>query len=197
MVGANRTEKSLVWKGADLIARMREIQIAAIDSTIAEAVVHAKRNHTWKNQTTDLDRSIQVIRWALRVGNTTTGVWGSTDVGYALIHELGGTIVPKRAKFLTVPVTDSARRAGSPRNMSGLRYAKSKGGQPVLVDKAGRLQYLLRKSVTIPARPYLRPAADAVYPNLVKHMKRLWTTLPKGGRPSAYSRAADGSFLGG
>lgn len=127
----------LVWKGQDVIEAVRRAGIEAVNQTMSDAVVHAKRNHTWKDRSTDLGRSIQIVRPAYRQGSQTIGVWGSTDLDYALIHELGGTIVPKRAKFLTIPVTESARRAGSPRKMSGLRYAKTKGGQPVLVDQSG------------------------------------------------------------
>lgn len=67
------------------------------------------------------------------------GTWGSKAVKYALIHELGGVIVPVRAKFLKIPQPDGSFR--------------------------------FVKSVTIPARPYLRPAADAVYPQLAANIR--------------------------
>jgi hypothetical protein len=78
----------------------------------------------------------------------------------------GGTIEPKNAKFLAIPISDAAR-AGSPRMMGNLAYVQSIKGQPMLVDSTtGTVHYLLRKRVTIPARPYLRPAADASIPIL-------------------------------
>lgn len=175
--------QSLVWQGGALTERMRAAQRAGVDATMAQAVVQARRNHSWQNQTGDLTRSIQIVKAAFRSGEFVIGQWGSTDLRYALIHEIGGTIVPKRAKFLTVPVTEAAKKAGSPRNMPGLHFGKTAGGQPVLLDQGGRVQYLLRKKVTIPARPYLRPAADAIYPNLAANIRKAWERLKPGSSP--------------
>lgn len=60
-----------------------------------------------------------------------------TNVIYAAIHEFGGVITPKTAKYL--------------------RFYWEKIGQ-----------WVVTKSVTIPARPYLRPALD----NSVKAIER-------------------------
>lgn len=83
-----------------------------------------------------------------------------TDVEYATIHEFGGTITPKNAKYLAIPLTDAARAAITPLNFPGRLRPIMRGGSGVLVDQAGEAQYALRKSVSIPARPYLRPALD-------------------------------------
>ena len=172
--------QSIVWHGKAITDRMKAAQIDGVNQTMGACVNHAKRNHTWQNQTGDLTRTIQVVRNAHPSGAFVVGRWGSTDVAYALIHEIGGTIVPKRAKFLTVPVTENAKRAGSPRNMPSLHFGKTKGGQPVLLDQSGRVQYLLRKKVTIPARPYLRPAADLIYPQLAANIRRAWKKYKPG-----------------
>ena len=90
-----------------------------------------------------------------------------TDVEYAKIHEYGGTIVPKKAKFLAIPITDAARRQG-PREFPGKLHVVATDTKTsritmhsaVLADEAGTPQYALVRSVTIPARPYLRPAID-------------------------------------
>jgi phage gpG-like protein len=37
-----------------------------------------------------------------------------TDLWYAAIHNFGGTITPKKGKYLAVPLTERARKAGSP-----------------------------------------------------------------------------------
>jgi len=85
-----------------------------------------------------------------------------TNVEYAAIHEFGGTIVPKKAKFLTIPLTDAARNAEGGRNYPGKLHpvinASGQGG--VLRDEAGVAQFALTKRVNMPARPYLRPAFD-------------------------------------
>ena len=82
-----------------------------------------------------------------------------TPVVYAAIHQFGGTVRAKNAQFLSIPVTPAARAAGSPRNMAGLHVAQTLKGQFILVNDKGVTQYLLRKQVTIPARPFLGVSA--------------------------------------
>ena len=81
---------------------------------------------------------------------------------YGRIHEYGGTIVPRSAKALAIPLNEAARRVGSPRAYpTKLHVQWAKGAESgVLADEAGVAQYALVRSVTIPARPYLRPAID-------------------------------------
>ena len=107
---------------------------------------------------------------ALRAGG------GARDVRYARIHELGGVIRPVNAKFLAIPLPIARTAAGvsryaSPRHVPvPLRFARSRGGNPLLVESsgrnAGRPWYVLRKSVRMPARPYLAPALAQVEPVL-------------------------------
>lgn len=183
-------EMALTWNGDAVLARMRAAQIEGVNKTMAECVAHAKANHEWMNQTSNLTRSIQITTFAHPVERGVSGHWGSTDVAYALIHEIGGTIVPKKAKFLAVPVSPAAKRAGSPRNMRNLVYVQSIKGQPMLVEgtaqargrKLGKLKvhFILRKRVTIKARPYLRPAADLKYPGLAKNIAKAWEKYKPG-----------------
>jgi phage gpG-like protein len=128
------SSQSLRWDGAALTERMRKAQILGVNATMSEAVQHARRNHEWQNRQGRLEASINIAEIAKVDGSGVVGTWGSTDVRYALIHELGGVIVPVRAKALAIPQADGS-----------VRFVKS---------------------VTIPPRPYLRPAADAVYPGL-------------------------------
>lgn len=85
-----------------------------------------------------------------------------TNLVYAAIHEFGGEIRPRNGKFLSIPLTDEARGApgGSPRNFPRDLSPRVNGNKGVLVDEGGVAQYALVTSVTIPARPYLRPAFD-------------------------------------
>lgn len=86
------------------------------------------------------------------------GRFGS-KVPYARIHEEGGTIRPKSARVLTIPVTAQAQKAGSPRSFGGDLHFRFSGGRPLgLFDPVGKMQYVAKDSVTIPARPYLEPA---------------------------------------
>ena len=114
---------TLKWLGGKLTAKMQRAQVEGVNATMAAAAIHAKRHHPWRNRTGILERSIGVVEFARKGGRGARGVWGSQDVRYALIHELGGQAVPGR-------------------------------------------------KVTIPARPYLRPAADAQYPGLARRIKR-------------------------
>ena len=85
---------------------------------------------------------------------------GPRNVQYGAIHEFGGTITPKNSKFLAIPVTRAAKYAGSPRRFTGKLHFQLVAGGGALVDEQGDIQYSLKRSVTIPARPYIRPAVD-------------------------------------
>jgi uncharacterized membrane protein YgcG len=175
-------EKSLVWHGKAITARMRAAQIEGVNRTMGAAVNHARRNHAWKDDTGNLTRGINVVQFAAPDAKGVSGTWGVQDVEYALIQELGGVIEPKNTKYLAIPMTPLARNAGSPRNLTGLAFVQSLKGQPMLVDEnSGEVHYLLRLSVTIPARPYLRPAADVTYPQLAANIAKAWDKLGPGG----------------
>ena len=107
---------SLKWNGRKVLSRMRRAQIKGINVTMAAAAEHAKKNHPWISRTFELEASIGIATHARVKGRGVSGVWGSSDIAYALIHELGGK--------------------------------------------------------HIPARPYLRPAADAEYPALASNIRK-------------------------
>lgn len=92
-----------------------------------------------------------------------------SNLRYARIHEIGGKILPKNAGALAVPVHPDARNVTSPRSIPGLRFVARPGKAPLLVRDVVKgkgkkerafteIMFVLMKSVTIPARPYLRPA---------------------------------------
>lgn len=90
----------------------------------------------------------------------------------AALHQAGGVVVPKQAKWLAIPATREAARVGSPRNFprplafifgkrggvaverpaSVKRGLPPKGGPKL---KAGVVQYYFTKKVTVPARVFL------------------------------------------
>lgn len=114
----------------------------------------------------------QTLRLTSRLRNSITGsatassATVGTNVIYAAIHQFGGVIRAKSGPFLAIPVTPAARAAGSPKNMSGLHIAQTwngatqEGGQFILVNDKGQTQFLLRRQVTMPARPYLGVSAS-------------------------------------
>lgn len=79
----------------------------------------------------------------------------------ANVHQYGATIVPKRGKFLAIPITREAKRIGSPR--------QNKFPRPLFVIRSPRsiclaergsggkivVHYVLRTRVVIPPRPYV------------------------------------------
>jgi len=104
---------------------------------------------------------------------------------YGAVHELGATILPKKAKALAVPIHPNAK-ARTLREGQSIRdafpdlvYIKRKSGHPLLVKPAGRgmqhgrmdVYFVLVPKVTIPKRPFLRPA---LYNNL-KTLGRVFT----------------------
>lgn len=108
-------------------------------------------------RTRTLSRSIHIE--VLLEEETQAEVTVGTDVEYAAMQEFGGTITPKNAKYLAIPLTKAAE-AVSPRSFPGKLRPVMNGQSGVLVDDGGAAQYALKKSVTIPAHPYLRPALD-------------------------------------
>jgi len=138
-------EQSLKWNGAALTETMRKAQKLGVNATMSACVVHAKANHSWKNRTGVLEGSIGIAKFATEVKGGVEGTWGSKDVVYALIHERGGIIVPKKAKALAIPQPDGS-----------VRFVKK---------------------VVIPKRPYLRPAADAIYPTLAGNIRKAYEKL--------------------
>ncbi len=129
---------TLDWKGDQVVVKMRKAQRFAINKTMGQTVEYAKRNHAWRNRTGLLEGSISIIDFATRAGHGFRGEWGSKDVRYALIHELGGRILPVKGKFLKFKIDGN---------------------------------FVSVASVNIPPRPYLRPAADTIYPQLAENIK--------------------------
>ena len=86
------------------------------------------------------------------------GLAVGTNLIYAPVHQFGAVIRPKRGKYLAIPLTVQAKRAGSPRNYKGSlspRISK-RTGKGVLVDDAtDQAVYALVTSVRVPARPFL------------------------------------------
>jgi phage gpG-like protein len=85
-------------------------------------------------------------------------VWFTTRQGAALQNN-GGTVVPRKGKFLAIPLTVEAKRAGSPRRVTGSArvplFARRVNGQ--LVG-----HFLLVKKVVVPARPFMGLSGQAL-----------------------------------
>lgn len=132
------------------------VRIATIVQRHAKINVKSQLNTTGKS-TGNLGRGITVM------GERGTG---SARVGpqaiYGAIHEFGGTIRPVRAKYLAIPVGELT---GSPTEHPDLHLGVSRAGTLFLANASG-IQYVLKRSVTIPARPYLGPAMESAKPQV-------------------------------
>lgn len=107
-----------------------------------------------RRRTSELSRGIR--QRVFIHGNVYRLEVGTTGVKYAWILEKGGTITPKRKQWLTVPI---GRTQGWARNYPGAFIIKSKKGNLLIVEKAGKNKlkplFVLKKSVRIPAFHWL------------------------------------------
>ena len=102
--------KSLKWYGKAVTEKMEAAQIAGVNETMGECVVEAKRNHPWQNRTATLERQIGIATYGRAAGGGVRGTWGVLDLNYARILEEGGTITPKKGKYLKIPQPDGSYR---------------------------------------------------------------------------------------
>lgn len=109
---------------------------------------------------------------------------GAADVVYAGVMEYGATIKPKKSQYLRVPLPAAMTGAGVDRYPSPLRVSgaglfyvqRGKAGTLLLIHRpSGKPWYRLVRSVTIRARPFLRPgaqvAADRMPAQFAKHIR--------------------------
>jgi len=84
---------------------------------------------------------------------------------YAAIQEHGGTITPKTARALAVPVSEEAKRHTSPRDMEGLVLITRDGRPPLLARPTGGdgldVHWVLLSSVTLTATHWLSRGVEA------------------------------------
>lgn len=107
---------------------------------------------------------------------------GPDKVKYARIHEMGGTITPKRGRFLAIPLPPVLNARGiaksKPRDQA-LTFVPIHGGAAgLLVKPSGRgkrrafvAHWFLAPRVTIPARPYLKPSMHEVADEAPKRLQ--------------------------
>lgn len=138
----------------------------------------------------ELDRIKRELA-ALRSLQIHVGIMGDSESDLLMIahvHEYGATITAKNVRNLTIPLTDEAKKAGSPRSFNDLewvpgrqpgvsflvrprkRKARSKDHRTVTDTISTRSEYdprdydwlyMLVKSVNIPERSFIRASFDA------------------------------------
>lgn len=95
-----------------------------------------------------------------------------SNLAYAAIHEFGGTIRPRSARALTIPVSPLAARKRA-RDFQGAFILQTRDGAAYIARRAGgarsariELLFLLKKQVTLRARHYVSNALKDVDPQL-------------------------------
>lgn len=148
---------------------------------------------------------------ALRSLQIHVGIMGDSESDLLMIahvHEYGATITAKNVRNLTIPLTDEARKAGSPRAFNDLewvpgrqpgvsflvrprkRKARSKDHRTVTDTISTRSEYdprdydwlyMLVKSVNIPERSFIRASFDAGRAELSAACKEAVTNIIRKG----------------
>lgn len=132
---------------------------------VIEAEAKINVNDTFNPGTGNLAGSIftDTVHESDTLVETATG----PSVIYGRIQELGGTVKPVFAKYLAIPI--NARKDSSPWDYPDLIFIPmDNSSSAMLISKSGVAMFWLTKSVTLPARPYLRPAADENGDRIVK-----------------------------
>ena len=148
---------------------------------------------------------------ALRSLQIHVGIMGDSEseiLMIAHVHEYGATITAKNVRNLTIPLTDEAKKAGSPRSFNDLewvpgrqpgvsflvrprkRKARSKDHRTVTDTISTRSEYdprdydwlyMLVKSVNIPERSFIRASFDAGRAELSAACKEAVTNIIRKG----------------
>lgn len=163
--------------------RMMEAAGAALHTALAD-FYEGKGSTFWARFSPN---SAEGFRISTTPNRATASIRGYT--GAILSHKIhGGTVRPKDAGALAIPLTREARRAGSPRDgrTPELFIYKAKSGHAFLAEpgpRGGRsrrrlkLWYILLKAVTHRADPQAKPTSDyikrAVSPEVIAEFRRI------------------------
>lgn len=125
------------------------------------------------------------LRDSIRARATSTDLVVGTGLIYAPVHQHGAVIVPRRGKYLAIPLspplTVSQRRTMGPRDFPNTFIAKSKRGTLLVFQRTSggvRPIFLLVKSVRIKQRRFLR-----FLPEHLQAISRRWAAMVKAGTP--------------
>jgi len=92
---------------------------------------------------------------------------------YAGIQETGGTIYPRNAKALAIPISDEAKLHASPREMDGLVLISRPGKPPILARTSGgqlEVHWVLVASVTLQPTHWLSTGVERAAPEMARVM---------------------------
>ena len=169
------------WDGS---AQVLSRELKAFLTEVVEAIA-GRNSGGWPGGTTDSSLSkrsgalVTAIVDSVKVEGSTfdtlRGQIGAPGVPYAKIQETGGTITAKNGKYLCIPLPAALDGSGqpirsSPRDWPNTFCAKSKAGNLLIFQKRGTSivpLYVLKSSVTIPARLGMGKSLEAGLPYFV------------------------------
>lgn len=156
-------------KGIDRAGPVLGRELRKYLDTVAEAMAQ-RHGGSWPGGTTDKTLSrrsgklVQAIRDSVEVTGSkiddVQGRIGARGIPYGRIHEFGGVITAKNAKFLTIPLPAALNADGTPKKRSARDWDKtfvatSKAGNLIIFRREGKSVvplYVLKTSVKIPPR---------------------------------------------
>lgn len=183
--------KRMIQLTYDLSSAIRVQVIKNADATFNKTQRENSKGKAQAGSKGSLRNSVSIIADNGRFGVQV----GGPSAPYAAIHEYGGIITPKNAKYLTVPA--GPKYVGKRAREFDLQFIQFKSGAKALVLKsaleilAGRknvggklpkdaVAFWLRDSVTMPKRPYIEPAIQEVLSNAKWVSRIVQTTGGKG-----------------
>ncbi len=139
----------------------------AMKNSLKKAALAKKKSGFW----------LEVAKTVTGESDANSAIAGATHPA-AAIRQFGGTIsapgqdsLATGAKYLSIPVSDRAK-GKSPKQFPDLFFVMASGGGKYLFDAAheGELMYVLKKSVTHPADPWV-PSESQIGKDLRKATK--------------------------
>jgi hypothetical protein len=122
-------------------------------------------------------RGLRTIKDSIKVEQNGPEITGTISAGSLSVHETGATITPRKAQYLTVPLTPALNSQGLPLRSSAREWdntfiATSRRGNLIIFQRntGGKITplYLLRKSVRIPPRLGM----TKMFEDMIPHFER-------------------------
>lgn len=147
VIGANELARDLGRCGTGTPA-FRQAMLQALRVVDAAIERNLRGGHPLYRRSGALAQSIHENQEVIRGPQGYEGVIGPQNIIYARVHELGKTITPKRGKYLRFIWAPRGTSPGMLNKLIGTKKGKARG-----------IGWVSVKSVRIPPRPYLAPAA--------------------------------------
>lgn len=172
VTGPRFMRPALIAMGAHMATRTARSMQAGNDPVTGTAWTKVEKKDGGKTlfSTGSLQRNIVSMRPSISGLDVSLSITRRSPVGkYAFIHQFGGDITPKNAKYLAIPLSKSAKLAKTARRFMNQNKGKafffvSKKGNLMIGKARGKTgvtpHFVLVDKVTIPQRRFLGFARD-------------------------------------